>query len=121
MGETKLMRELQLAVSKAGGRIFRNNVGCLQDARGRWVKYGVGGNGGSDLIGFVPIKITTAMVGKTMAVFAAIECKFGKNVATKEQEKFIKMVQAHNGIGICAYSVEEALIEVANYVGELSE
>ncbi len=62
---------------------MRNNCGALRDANGRVVRYGLGNESSvrskqissSDLIGFTKVLITPAMVGRTFAVFTAVEVK----------------------------------------------
>ena len=74
MSESKNVTEIQLNIPKYM-RLFRNNTGlCTYLKNGRkWkVKYGIGGTGGSDLIGFTQLKITQEMVGKEMAIFTAV-------------------------------------------------
>ncbi len=102
MKETNVQQLIRLEAAKLGLKLFRNNIGKLKDATGRWVSYGVGGNGGSDLLGWNPIIITKEMVGKTVAVFTAIEVKKKGGKATDEQINFIKQVNNDGGIAfIC--------------------
>lgn len=108
--ETPLQREILLSLSAAGARVFRNNVGVArfkEDGQTRYVRYGLC-NGSSDIIGLVPVKITSDMVGKTVAVFAAIEVKDGASVQ-ENQSKFVAMVKERGGIAGVARSVAEAL------------
>lgn len=109
--ETPIMREILLALSSAGARAFRNNVGVAKffDKHGeeRRVRYGLC-TGSSDIIGLVPVKITSDMVGKTVAVFTAIEVKDAGR-QTEEQRRFIAMVKDRGGIAGVARSVSDAL------------
>lgn len=115
MSEANHQTDIMLNASEEGHRLLRNNVGGFKDARGAWVKYGVGGTGGSDLIGWTQIKITTDMVGLTLPVFTAIEVK-DKAKPTTEQLDFIASVQRANGISGIAHSTEEyrQIIEAYN-------
>lgn len=88
------MRSIQLRASKLGARIFRNNIGFCA-CRGRKIKYGVGGKGGADLIGW-------AHTGQ----FMAVEVK-DTSRTTKEQMQFLQAAIVSNCIGILAHSVEE--------------
>ena len=99
--EANISNEIQIALSDAGCLIFRNNVGCLPDRTGRPVRYGVGGNGGSDLIGIAPD-------GK----FLAIEVKTALGQPTDAQLNFIKAVQRQGGRAGIARSAAEA-VEIA--------
>ena len=97
MTEADLMRLIMIAASQAGHRLMRNNVGGFQAMDGRWIHYGLGGKGGSDLIG-------VTREGR----FVAVEVKLtGK--ATVEQLEFVAMVRKQGGLAGIAYSVEEAL------------
>ena len=44
-------------------QLFRNNVGVVQLENGGMIRYGVGGPGGSDFIGYKTLIITPSMVG----------------------------------------------------------
>jgi len=99
--ELNVQALILLALSNAGCIIFRNNVGCLPDRTGRPVRYGVGGNGGSDLIGIAPD-------GK----FLAIEVKTALGQPTDAQLNFIQAVQRQGGRAGIARSAAEA-VEIA--------
>ena len=87
-------------------RIFRNNVGMLQDINGKYVRYGLA-TGSSDLIGFKSVKITPDMVGQYVAIFVAAEGKAMKKYATTEQRAFIQMVGEMGGRSGIFRTVEE--------------
>lgn len=53
--------------------------------------------GFSDLFGFVPVTITPDMVGQTVAVFTAIECKSAKGRAREKQDNFLQVVRGAGG------------------------
>lgn len=90
MRESELIRRVLLQASERGVRLFRNNIGMLQDKDGRWVRYGVAHPGGSDLIGWTPIN--------GVAVFTAYELKTGRQKPTHEQESFLRAVENAGGI-----------------------
>ncbi len=104
-----IQAEIQLYLSDNGVPVFRNNVGAYTTEQGYYVKYGVGGIGGSDLIGISPVTITPAMVGKTIGVFTAIEVKTKKGKPTKQQSKFIQSIKNQGAIAGIARSPEDAL------------
>ncbi len=117
MSEANLMRAIQLDGSKIGGRWMRNNVGAWKTSKG-WLHYGVGGNGGSDLIGMTLITITAAMVGKTIPVFTAIEVKVPGEVPTDEKDDqvvFLRAMQRNGCIQGFATSPAEALEIIRKY------
>ncbi len=59
--------------------------------------------GASDLIGWKKVKITSEMVGETMAQFVAIEGKTGRDKLSKDQYNFLKNVKESGGISLVAY------------------
>lgn len=118
--EKTLLNEIQLYFTTIGSRIFRNNVALSWTGSGvikkssdaviilnaRPIKSGLA-TGSSDLIGWTTTKITQDMVGKTLAVFTAIECKTGKLKLTDEQENFLLAVKNAGGIAVVAYSIDD--------------
>lgn len=102
--ETTIQRQIMVAASKTGARVFRNNVGFDADRR---VKYGLC-NGSSDLIGWVPITITADMVGQTIARFLAIEVKTATGKPTLEQTRFLTAVNNNGGIGFVCRDPQSA-------------
>lgn len=105
--EAKIEQDIVLAASEDGHRLLRNNVGAYKDKRGIWIKYGVGGVGGSDELGWTTVIITPEMVGRKLAIFTAIEVKSEKGAVSKEQSLFIGSVQRGGGIAGIARSVED--------------
>lgn len=129
MKETALRNAVLMAVSKIGTRLFRNNTGTgwvgkvqkfaantqtivgpgdvvIRDARPFHAGLCVGS---SDLIGWHPVVVTQEMVGETIAVFTAVELKTGRLKATPEQTNFLAQVTANGGVGVVAYSPDDAL------------
>lgn len=119
MSETDLKNEVMLALSRGACRLLRINVGlgylgtvvkrtaAMVTLRNyRAVKFAQPGV--SDLIGWRTITVTPEMIGKRIAIFAAVELKFGDNTATEEQAAFINVVLEAGGMAGVAYSVEEA-------------
>ena len=103
--EAEVQSQTLLDASSQGSRLFRNNSGAFEDAQGRWVRYGLGNMSkrvnqitkSSDLIGITPIVVTEDMVGTTVGIFTAVECKkegwvytgTGREVA---QKNFIDLI-----------------------------
>jgi len=81
MRETSISQRIQLEAGAQGATLLRNNNGACFDQTGRLIRYGLGhvkeGQElrSSDLIGWTPIVITPAMVGRVVAVFTAVEVK----------------------------------------------
>lgn len=108
VSETDLRKRIQMALVYQGVILHRNNCGQLKNDRGKWVRYGVGNPGGSDLIGWYPIVVTPEMVSHRVAVFSAIEVKGPGGRLTKEQDNFIRAVVKAGGVAFDARSVMEA-------------
>ena len=107
--EAEIQRDIMLAAPSLGARLLRNNVGTLKDSTGRHVSYGVGGTGGSDLIGW------TVVDG--VAVFTAIEVKRPGKKPTEHQVAFVTAVHAAGGIGAICYSVDDFKSAIDAYRG----
>src|ERR1700722_18323802 len=77
---------VRLEAGRKNIRLWRNNVGVLQDETGRPVRYGLANDSkalnekikSGDLIGWRPMLITPVMVGATVAQFVSRECKPAK-------------------------------------------
>ena len=93
--EQDIQNLIRLALSERGILNFRNNVGCLKDATGRMVRYGLY-PGSSDIIGIMPD-------GR----FLAIEVKKPGKKPTPEQLNFIEAIRRHGGIAGVVHSPEE--------------
>ena len=119
--ETSLSKKVMLAIgSRPNFRIFRNNVGSAWIGKskkftkkqtvnvesgdvlvqqGRFFEAGLC-PGSSDLIGLEAVKITPDMVGRTIAVFVAVEVKTIGGKVRKEQINFLGMINRFGGKGI---------------------
>ena len=122
--ESLIAKKIQIAISKIGARIFRNNVGTAWTGteiihmnkdviikNARIIRFGLG-VGSSDYIGWHSVKITDKMVGKTIAVFTACEVKTLRGRPTKEQLWFIDAVNQAGGIAFIARSEDEAVNKI---------
>lgn len=109
MNEATIQQHIRLALSGAGAVMFRNNVGATHTPDGRLIKYGVCNPGGSDLLGWTPVRITEDMVGRTVAVFTAVEVKTPTGKATEDQLNFICNVLRAGGYAGIARSPGEAV------------
>ena len=72
------------------------------------MQFGVASPGGSDLIGYRQVVIGPEHVGRTMAVFTAVEVKSERGRATKEQCAFVEHVRGAGGIAGVVRSVDDA-------------
>lgn len=110
----------QVEMTRQGARLFKNPMGqgfagkvCedYQSSAGHVVsllgaarvRFGVCNPGGSDLIGWRPVEITEDMVGKTLALFVAVECKTpAYNRASKDQKNFLGQLAQAGGEALIA-------------------
>jgi hypothetical protein len=110
-GEADLYGELAIDATRLDHRMWRNNVGKAKyrDRYGKVfvVPYGIPGPGGSDMLGYTKRKITPEMVGQTIAVFTAAECKRKGKKAEDDQAKFLEAVRNAGGISGVVRSVED--------------
>jgi len=87
MGETALQNRIRLAIGRCVNvRMFRNNIGRFKTPDGRNGQTGLC-VGSSDLIGWTSKTITADDIGKTVAVFTAIEVKTPKGKVSKSTGK----------------------------------
>lgn len=128
MTESTVVKKIRLLAGSFGSRLFRNNVG--KGWSGQFIRYtdratvSVGPGdvvirgarrinyglfvGSSDLIGWTKVKITSDMVGKTLAVFTAIEAKSKTGRLSEDQKNFINVVRNSGGLAGVARSDEDA-------------
>jgi hypothetical protein len=108
MTEGDIMRTIQLDLANGPVRLLRNNAGMLKNQAGNIVRFGVGGVGGSDLLGWRTITIGPEHIGQQLAVFAAIEVKAPRGKVTQEQANFIERVQQYGGLAGVARCTDDA-------------
>ena len=123
--ETALMKELQIAASQMGARLFRQNTGQGWIGKARKITragsvqvqpgdvviskarpFHAGFTGLSDLGGWVPVVVTPEMVGMTVAVYAQVEVKDGARV-TGEQTRWIHAVCKAGGLAGIARNISD--------------
>lgn len=123
--EADIQQDIRLGLGLEPGLIlFRNNIGAaVHHDSGRPVQYGVGGKGGSDLIGLLTVSVSTicdnpndcdgshvACVGhqRKIARFIALEIKRPGGRVSAEQWGFIELVRNAGGFAAIVHDVEEA-------------
>lgn len=84
---------------------WRNNTGSYRTPEGRFIRYGHVGS--SDILGITPVVVTPEMVGQTLGVFTAVECKTETGRQSKAQQTFQAMVTRNGGVYIVARSPED--------------
>lgn len=130
--ETTIQNKIRLELARAGATTFRNIT--AQGWAGKVVDQGQGyvtlSNpypliaglcvGSPDVIGWYPVVITPAMVGKTIPAFMGPEIKTPFGRASAEQLKFHKALSKVNGIAGFPASPEQAVQMLRDYVANLS-
>jgi hypothetical protein len=86
-----------------GGELHKNRRGMVQLPGGGMFPYGLGPPGSLDRIGFIPVRITPAMVNKIIPVYAEIEAKTDTGRLQENQQQRIEHLQDHNAITGVAY------------------
>jgi hypothetical protein len=135
MNETSLRNSVLLRVSAIGARLFRNNTGQAWIGRSERISKACTVRvfpgdvvirearplhaglvkGGSDLIGWTPVRIDENDIGRTIAVFTALELKTGRLQATPEQANFIEKIGEAGGIAGIVRSPDDALAVMAKW------
>ena len=122
--ETDIQDRIRLEASKAGCRLWRNNVGALLDSRGVPVRYGLANETSqqnklvksADLIGIMPVKIRQEHVGMTFGVFMSIECKregwsFRPNDKRQQaQARWAEIIRSLNGYAQMCTSWDDVIL-----------
>jgi hypothetical protein len=113
--EAQVQQELRVLAPHRGAHLWRNNNGVLTNEHGVPVRYGLGNDSkrintvlkSSDLIGPTPVEIRPQDVGRTVAVFTAVEVKRPgwrgpKTSEEKAQATFLKLIYTMGGIATFA-------------------
>lgn len=96
-GESRIVAECLIALSRCGARVWRNNTGRLKNESGRLVTFGLC-VGSSDIIGIAPD-------GR----FLAVECKTERGQPTTAQTRFLDVIRRRGGRAGIARSPEDAV------------
>lgn len=106
MSENQIQIAIMVAIgSLPGVRIFRNNIGMARHNNGQLVRYGVGGSGGSDIIGWVD--------GRFLAIEVKTPTGRTAKARAEQQQRFLDAVRRDGGISGRCRSPEEALALIA--------
>lgn len=90
--------------------LFKNKRGVFKSMDGsRVVNAGLEPKGCADLVGITPVTITAEMVGRTIGIFTAIECKTATGAIRPEQAQYIQFIKAKGGIAGVARSSADAI------------
>lgn len=119
--ESELQKKIMVALSKVKTVVFRNNTGSgwigiiisrtantitLSDYRP--LRAGLT-KGGSDLIGWTKVVVTPEMVGKTIAVFTAVEVKTNSGRISNDQKNFLNVLNDSGGFAGIAKNEQESV------------
>lgn len=111
---------IRIRAGELNAPLYRNNRGAWHDGA-RSIRYGLGNDSPQmdaifktgDLVGWTPLFITPAMIGRVVPVFTNIECKppgwhlIPSDKRGHAQQTFIDMVLRHGGYAGFATSVED--------------
>jgi len=83
VSEAGVQAAVRVAATRAGWRVWRNNVGAVRTEDGRFLRFGLANDSerlnaaikSADLIGVRPVLITPEWVGHTLGQFVSLECK----------------------------------------------
>ena len=127
MSERELINQVLLLFSQSGDRIFRQNTGT--GWAGKFIKHPMPTTikinpedvviknarplraglclGSSDLIGWRKKLITAEDLGKTYAIFTALEVKYGSTATPPDHKRFIETVKQAGGYAAIIRSLDE--------------
>ena len=120
MGESAIMHHAWTAMVEAGAKLWRNSVGVgvvgrMKREGGTVTVYGASTVrfglcvGSPDLVGYLPVVVTPAMVGTKIALFVGAEAKDTDGCLSPEQGKFIAVAREDGAVCFAFHSVAEAL------------
>jgi hypothetical protein len=89
------------------GRLYRNRRGMVKLPGGGMFPYGLGPNGTGDMIGYIPVLITAAMVGKYLPIYTEVESKTKTGRLEAHQVARIESLRADAVISGCVRSPED--------------
>jgi hypothetical protein len=120
--EAFVASECRLALGSYGIITMRNNVGALEDIRGRLVRYGLCNENAqmnkviksSDDVCIIPYIVKPQDIGRKLGVFLGVEHKRRNWVFTGKgretpQVNFQRMVNSAGGVGLFANSAQSVI------------
>jgi hypothetical protein len=108
--ETKIQRNIMIAISQAGHTVWRNETGNFWTGRVIHKEGNTTTLANAQMIPCGLCKGSSDLIGITsQGIFFAIEVKTAKGRTSKEQDAFIKRIQEQGGIAGVARSPQDAL------------
>jgi hypothetical protein len=108
-GEAAAQQQVRLEASKAGARLFRNNVGAAKTDTGSFIRFGLANDSAAlnskvksaDLIGIRPVMVTREHLGKTIGQFVSREIKRPgwKYTGTEREGAQLRWIMIINTLG----------------------
>jgi hypothetical protein len=119
--EAAVQADIRVQAARLGCALWRNNSGSLQDATGRWVRFGVGNDSkrinevwkSPDLVGINPVRIGLEHVGSVIGQFWGVEVKepgwkFNpKDAHQVAQQNCLRTINGLGGRGQFAQNVKD--------------
>ena len=105
--ETNVWKQIQIDLSPLGFRLFRNQRYKGKTDKGIWIDCGVGGDGGSDLVGYRIVHITPDMVGRVFAQYVEIEAKTKNGEGTEKQKERVKRLLLDGAFAFIAKNADD--------------
>lgn len=128
MSESAIQSAIRLAARDNGQLLWRNNSGAYFDKRGVLVRYGLGNTSkainkvlkSSDLIGVTRVNIQPHHLGRTIAVFTALEIKQDVNKIKSPRElaqaNYINLIGDCGGIAGFCDTIEDVEILIREFI-----
>lgn len=98
-----------------GAKLYRNRRGMLPLPNGGMLPFGLGPAGFPDEIGYMPVRITADMVGKTVAVFCGIEAKTEDGVLAGHQKSVLDELRRDGCVAGVATSADDVLAIIKDW------
>ena len=127
MNEADFMKKMLLESNDADCVLYRNNTGV--GWAGKFMGHDGAGNtilknarplhaglctGSSDAIGWADVIVSPEMVGRSLAVFLAVEAKSRRGATSADQIRFLHNVNRAGGIGIVLRDGESIVERIAD-------
>lgn len=107
--EAAVQSQVRMDASKAGWRLWRNNIGAYKDEHGNFIRYGLCNDSAKmnelikmgDLVGIKPTIITPEMIGSVLGQFVMRECKpvAWRYTGTEREQGQLRAIQMVTALG----------------------